>query len=463
MGKTLAKEKLILVCIIVLAAALRLVNLNQSLWLDEAAQAQMSSMSVKRIWFDRQADFHPPLFYIISHYWMAVNTSEIWLRILPVIFGVGAIPLIFLMARELGGEKLGLMSAFLLAINPFHVYYSQEFRSYSLLALLGLVSFYLYYKKSKWFGIINAICLYTHYSGIFILLAQGFHSLFLDRKKLRSWGVSLILTAILVIPWVPQFVTQLRFGVNIDSFLPGWRNVISLSPIKAIPLILFKLVAGRIDIFPKYIYAIYIAFVLSVTFLAIMLSRGKRRLLYSWVLVPLISSIVISFWIPQTQPFRLIFILPGLLILLGEACIRFPRIFIPLLIYMSIVGNFLYFTRPRLQREQWREATSFLQTTNSSVVVKFPGPFASMTWYAPNLNVVPAVLKFPAREPETSTIIGNSIQTQDTVYLLEYLTGLTDPGNLVDRSIENLGFVNTETKNFEGVGFVYKYVRNGLE
>ena len=55
MGKTLAKEKLILVCIIVLAAALRLVNLNQSLWLDEAAQAQMSSMSVKRIWFDRRS------------------------------------------------------------------------------------------------------------------------------------------------------------------------------------------------------------------------------------------------------------------------------------------------------------------------------------------------------------------------------------------------------------------------
>lgn len=463
MGKIMAKEKYFLIFILILSLGLRLINLNQSLWLDEAAQATLSSQSLSQIWYGRQADFHPPLFYMISHYWLAVNTSEIWLRILPVIFGVVSIGIIYLLARELGGAKLGLMSAFLLAINPFHIYYSQEFRSYSLLALLGITSFYLYYRKSKWLGVVNAICLYTHYSGIFILLAQGFHSLFLDRKRLRFWGVNLVLTIVLTIPWIPQFISQLKGGLNIDSFLPGWRNVISLSPLKAIPLVLFKLVAGRIDIFPKYIYAIYIVFVLSVTILAIALSRGKRRLLYSWVFVPLAASIAISFWIPQTQPFRLIFILPGLLILLGEACIRFPKIFIPLLIYISIVGNFLYFTRARLQREQWREATSFLQTTNSSVVVKFPGPFAPMTWYAPNLKVVPVVLKFPAREPETSTIIGNSIHNQNTVYLLEYLTGLTDPGNLVDRSIENLGFTKTETHNFEGVGFVYKYVRNGLE
>ncbi len=453
----MGKEKIILILIVILGLGLRLINLNQSLWLDEASQAQMSSMSIRGIWFDRQADFHPPLFYIISHYWLALGTNEVWLRLLPVIFGVVAIPMVYFLAREFGEAKLGLMSAFLLAINPFHIYYSQEFRSYSLLALLGVISFYLYYKKSKWLGVINALCLYTHYSGIFILIAQGFHSLVLDRKKLKFTIGNLLITLLLFLPWVPQFWAQLKTGVNIDAFLPGWRNILTISPLKAVPLILFKLVAGRIDITPKYIYAVYIVFVLAVTFLAIILSRGKRRLLYSWVFIPLIASILLSFFIPQTQPFRLIFILPGLLILLAESCLRFPKVFIALVVYISIVGNYMYFTRPRLQREQWREASKFLQQTKVPVVVKFSGPFAPMTWYAPNLKVVPAVLKFPAREPETSTIIGNSIHGLHDLYLLQYLTGLTDPENIVDRSIENLGFVKTETKNFEGVGFIDYY------
>ena len=47
-------------------------------------------------------------------------------------------------------------------------------------------------------------------------------------------------------------------GVNIDTVLPGWRNVLSLSPIKAVPEILFKFMAGRINLFPRWLYAIYI-------------------------------------------------------------------------------------------------------------------------------------------------------------------------------------------------------------
>lgn len=453
------KEKFILIGIIILGIILRLVNLNQSFWLDEASQAQMSSMTVRNIWFDRQADFHPPLFYIISHYWLVLGTNEVWLRLLPAIFGVVAIPIIFLLARELGGEKLGLMSAFILSINPYHIYYSQEFRSYSLLALLGILSMYFYYKKSKWLGVINTLCLYTHYSGIFILIAQGFHSLILDRKKLKSFIASLILTMVLVIPWVPQFLTQLKAGVNIDAFLPGWRSVLTISPLKAVPLILFKLVAGRIDIIPKYIYAVYIMFVLTVTFLAIILSRGKRRLLYSWVFIPLIASILLSFFIPQTQPFRLIFILPGLLILLAESCLRFPKVFIALIVYISIVGNFMYFTRPRFQREQWREASKFLQQTKTTVVVKFSGPFAPMTWYAKDLDIIAAVPKFPAQPIDVSQILSLKLSGKQDIYLLEYLTGLTDPNNTVNTVIENLGFVKTDTKNFEGVGLIYHYVK----
>lgn len=70
--------------------------MGQSFWLDEASQAMMSQKTVSEIWYQRSGDFHPPLFYLLAHYWMQVSHSEIWLRILPVIFGVVSIYLIYL-------------------------------------------------------------------------------------------------------------------------------------------------------------------------------------------------------------------------------------------------------------------------------------------------------------------------------------------------------------------------------
>ncbi|MBI5358399.1 glycosyltransferase family 39 protein, partial [Candidatus Amesbacteria bacterium] len=331
----MGKEKIFLVLIIILLGfGLRLVNLNQSLWLDETAQAVMSSKSVGEIWLERQADFHPPLFYVMAHYWMQIGHSEIWLRLLPVIFGVISVGLIYLLA---GKDKFGLFSAFFLAINPYHIYYSQEFRSYSMLAMLGLLSMlFLKQKKYIWMAITNSLILYTHYSGIFLILAQFIIA--------PSSIFYFLLSIILYIPWIPRFAEQLQSGVNIDSYLPGWRNVLTLSPIKAIPEIIFKFMAGRINLMPKWVYAIYILFVFGVTGAGIVLNRFERKLLWIWLGIPILASFILSFWIPQTQPFRLLFSLPALVMILAGAATRFPKTFITLVVYISIVGNVLYFT-----------------------------------------------------------------------------------------------------------------------
>ncbi len=436
----MAKEKYLIIIILLLGLGLRLINLNQSLWLDEAAQAIMASKSVGEIWSARQADFHPPLFYIISHYWMQVSHSEVWLRLLPVIFGVISIYLIYLTpppSPKLGegnarGVVFPLFAAFFLAINSYHIYYSQEFRSYSLLAMLGILSMYfLVRKKYLFMAVTNALILYTHYSGIFLILAQFIIA--------PSTIIYFLISIILYIPWLPRFVEQLQSGVNIDNYLPGWRNVLTLSPIKAIPEIIFKFMAGRINLFPKWIYAIYILFVLGVTGMGVFLNRFERKLLWIWLGVPIIASFILSFWVPQTQPFRLLFTLPAIIMIMAGAATRFPKTFLTLMIYISIVGNVLYFTRPRLQREQWRQAIDFLHKENITVMVKFFDKFAPFYWYDQNLTVV---TKIPT--------------DQKQFYFMEYLTGITDPGNRTKIEIEK-NWKLVETRNFEGVGLIYKY------
>jgi uncharacterized membrane protein len=430
MGKIMAKEKYLLIGIILLGLGLRLTNLNQSFWLDEASQAQMSSLSLSQIWSARQADFHPPLFYFLTHFWLQLGRSESWLRLLPVFFGVVSIAFIYMF-----NKKIGLTAALFLAINPYHIYYSQEFRSYSLLAMLGLLSVLLMQRKKYiWMAVVNALLLYTHYSSIFLIFTQ----FIINPISIFYFPLSLIL----YLPWIPQFFEQLQSGVDIDTFLPGWRNILSLTPVKAIPEILFKFMAGRINLFPRWLYAIYIIFVLSSLGLSVLVNQIQRRLLWLWLGLPILASLLVSLWLPQTQPFRLIFALPALILILAGATIRFPKLIITLVVYISIVGNILYFTRPRLQREQWRQAISYLSLQQEVIMVNYLGKLAPFIWYSPNLKVVD---KIP---------IGVS-----SFYYLEYLTGLTDPEHQIQKELESKKWKVVETKNFEGVGLIYKYAK----
>ena len=442
----MGKEKFILVLILILGLGLRLIKLDQSFWLDEASQAQISSLSLSQIWSGRQADFHPPLFYILSHYWVQFGRSEVWLRLLPITFGAANIYVIYYLASYLtpfpspnlgeGSRKgvvPGLIAALLLAINPYHIYYSQEFRMYSLLALLGTMSMYLLLKKKYfWVALVNTVMLYTHYASILLIIAQAIISPITIYYSL--------LTLILYMPWLPQFLRQLHSGVNVDQYLPGWRGVLTIGPLKAVPLVLFKLLAGRIDFVSRIGYAIYIGFVLTVLGVSLVLSKTKRWFLLTWIFVPLLLSIIISFVIPLTQPFRLIFILPGLILVLTQAVLRFPKLLFPLIIYISVTGIVMYATRPRLQREQWRQAINFLQQQNKTVMVKFFDKFAPFYWYGPDVKVV---TKIPENEQE--------------FYFMEYLTGLTDPEGETRKKLETGNWKLEETKNFEGVGFIYRY------
>lgn len=432
MGK---HQKLIL--ILILGLGLRLVNLNQSLWMDETSQAQMSALTISQIWSGRGGDFHPPLFYFLAHYWLRFSHSEIWLRLLPVSFGVLTILVVYRLAQKLFSR--GHLAALLLAIAPFHIYYSQEFRSYSLLCLLGTLSMYfLLRQKYIWMALVNTLLLYTHYSSVFLILTQ-----FIIRPSTLYY---LPVTILLYTPWLPQFFTQAQAGANIDAVLPGWRSVLSIAPLKAFPVTIFKLVAGRISFLNRYLYGLYIVFVFAVTFTAVFFAKLHKRYLLTWAFAPVFIMLAVSFALPQSQPFRVIFVLPALILLFTQAVARFPKTFLTLFIYIAVVGNLAYYTRPRLQREQWRQAAGFLVSQDSPAIVKFTAPFAPLSWYAPGLAVVPALPHLPDL-------------AASKVYLLEYLTGLTDPDRRIDSQLAGQGYRQNRIHNFEGVGFIYEYVK----
>ena len=179
------EENYLLLLIVLLGAVLRLYNLGgESIWLDEAVTSEVSKLSIRELmqWMIEQNDNNPPLYYMLMHFWVSFfGDSEFSLRLPSAIIGTGSIVMIYLVGNLLYNRTIGLISALILAVSVFHIEYSQEARSYSLLALLTLCSFYFFLRTisgSGWFHSVayivsSVLLMYTHFYGVFILVAQN--------------------------------------------------------------------------------------------------------------------------------------------------------------------------------------------------------------------------------------------------------------------------------------------------
>src|SRR4051795_5400997 len=83
----------------------------------------------------------PPLYYALAWIWTQLTGTGPWgLRSLSALAGVAAIPVAYLLGRELRGRRTGLVAAALVAVNPMLIWYSQEARAYALLVFFCALS-----------------------------------------------------------------------------------------------------------------------------------------------------------------------------------------------------------------------------------------------------------------------------------------------------------------------------------
>jgi len=198
----------LILLVLLLAAALRFYRLDgQSLWADEGNSVALAGRSLADITYGAAYDIHPPLYYYLLHFWARpFGISEFAVRSLSAVLGTLVVCLTFLLGRRLFDSWVGLVAAFLSAISPFQVYYSQEARMYILLAALSALSIYFLLKfmeaeaaddgrqqsLSLWAGfyvLATLLALYTHYSFPFILLIENLiYVLWLNAEARRGGG-----------------------------------------------------------------------------------------------------------------------------------------------------------------------------------------------------------------------------------------------------------------------------------
>jgi len=169
--------------VLFLGLALRLYRLDaSSLWWDEVKTATTARLDFVGVWqFQATRSAHPPLLYVITGLFVRLGgESDFVVRLQAALFGALTVALTYELGVLLWTRSEGVMAALLLAINAFHLRYSQEARHYSLMVLLVLLSLACLLKalrenrKSMWllFAVFTALSLYTHYFAFLILPSE---------------------------------------------------------------------------------------------------------------------------------------------------------------------------------------------------------------------------------------------------------------------------------------------------
>ena len=148
------KKLLIFITLLTLAAlCLRLINIsNAALWIDElycydiALKPNLTEI-LKTVFL---TDLHAPLFFIILHFWIKLLGSTDWVLILlPVIFSTLSVPVGYFICKKLFDTKTAVIFSLLNTFSALEIYYAQELKFYSMLPLLGLLSFYFCSKINR--------------------------------------------------------------------------------------------------------------------------------------------------------------------------------------------------------------------------------------------------------------------------------------------------------------------------
>jgi mannosyltransferase len=267
----LARYNWAMVAIVLLAVVVRLPGLGtQSIAFDESFSLVVALADWTTLFQAILSDgVHPPLFYMIHKGVLGLwGTTEFGQRFSAALFSLICLPLLYWSGRSMFNQRVGLLGALLLALNPLHVWFAQEARMYSLLSALALISITVFWQAMRthrrryWIAltVVNSIIFAVHYFGFLIPISQFLFIVLTFRHNYRQLRLWVLTQFIAFLPLVPWLVATARretqsFGIGflqrpilVDLPLTWWNFAIGLSdnfywPISMLALILF-VVAG---------------------------------------------------------------------------------------------------------------------------------------------------------------------------------------------------------------------------
>ena len=371
------EEIIVMVILMGVAAAVRFPKLGVwSFWADEVFSVQGAQE------FPDALTINPIMYMIVRAFTNIFGISEWSARLGPCIIGILSVPLLYWSTKRIFNAKTGMIACAFLVIHPWHTYWSQNARAYSLAFLFAGLSASLFY-----------LALERDSIGLII------SSLFVTSLSIFSYPQSVML-----LPALAGYVILLLFlPVDIPRGLHGKNLLTFFGPfILALFLLLSPSVRG-------YLYSgwgssewgrspLYILFTL-VYCLGVPLSvaasiGGLHSLIYMnrsglflicYAVVPLLLLLIISPFL-NVAGYYLFFTVPAYLLLaalcaseLMERASTSAKVLSAAVMLIILISSssqiYMYFTTENGGRPKWREtfqAMEHMMGPDDAVVVSMP-------------------------------------------------------------------------------------------
>lgn len=239
-GRAAARDRAALAALVgvfVLGAALRVYQLGaESYWFDEIIMVHVTDQPTGDLLRQLFRSARAPLYPLLGHVWVQLfGTGEAATRSLSALCGALSIPLMYLVGEKLFSRKVGFIAALIMTLSAFHVYYSQEYRYYSLVMLLTLAAALFFIEALETgrlrpfllFGLAGVALFYAHpLSAALFIGALGLFFLLLlvwkpaHRARLPAWLVSQALIVVGAAPTVLLRFVRASNGMADTSTLP---------------------------------------------------------------------------------------------------------------------------------------------------------------------------------------------------------------------------------------------------
>ncbi len=377
-----------------------------SFWEDEI----FTLREVSRPWSDLLSfqRNHYPLFPLLEKAFLPFlpGTGEGSYRLLAALFGALTVPLLAVAGKALLGRGPGILAAFLLLVSPWHVFWSQSCRYYTLVALLVLCTAGVFWwglqKKRGDLGLFltflpAVLAVFAHPSAAFLLAglaAYMVRELLVKRgpggRRARRRAILFLLFLVLV---GGLLLKGLRTSLELYGSAKGPNPFLHLPHTLAFFVGIPILVAGFLSWWPLRKRA-----------------PDAADLLLLLVLVPLGGVTLLGFWVRVTAQY-LFYTLPFLCLLAGWGAWAFlenrgekgaarglPRVLVAGLLLVSLLCQlYLYWFHEYGWRPRWREAACYVRehmkegervgAANSTPLEWYLNPFPSFTGDLPRFVV----------------------------------------------------------------------------
>lgn len=431
------KKKIILVFIF--AFLIRLIALNQSLWLDEGVTAKVISQFSYWTIITKFSphDFHPPSYYLFLKFWSnIVGYSEISLRFPSIIFSLLTGYLVYKITSLFHDSIASVWAAVFFLFNPLIIYYSQEARMYMMVTFFLTAALYYFILNIKnqslgrtqddpkrnrtcqiLFNLFIFLSLITFYGSAF--LVATFLLYFLYKKQYKN-----LFTCLLVIFVYFLTISSLLYKQLVNSKITlnnvvKWTLVLGKANFKNLLLIPVKFSIGRIDFYPKWLYyaiaGIWTGFVIY-QLLKNKYQNDKSKIknvfLFTYLFIfPLFLGFVTSFFVPMLQYFRFIYLIPIMSILLIK---KNTTIYYYTVAIGFIIFSLAYLLNPAFYREDWKSLAQFVK--NRRLVYMVAASSDTLKYYNPNIKVNELLKLDKSQLEKDITIIPNTVEIYNYDY-----------------------------------------------